>query len=134
MDIFDQIKADIQDSFAELVANLNEEFDEVITSESEFSDLGFAGQDIVDTGRLRDSKIVAVSSDTANFSWNPKDPRSGYPYAKAVQSGFFAYGKKYIPGRPWDLRAVANVDPISLIAGELRLKGYKVKIKKNGLY
>ena len=98
----------------------------MIESTDEFSDLGFSGQDIVDTGRLRDSMIVDSSKDKLTVTWLPKNPKNNFPYAAAVWSGYFAFGKKYIPGRKWDLKAIDNVNIAQSLADKLEAKGYNI--------
>ena len=120
-----KLKKAIADSFANVVAQMDAEYTKVIESDTEFADLGFSGQDIVDTGRFRDSQIVnsrTVGGVTVvEWSWNPQDPDTGYHYAAALYSGFNAYGKKWIPGRPWTERAIANVDPFQLFIDGIKI-------------
>jgi hypothetical protein len=125
----------IEDSWGEVIAEINENFDNVIFDEMAFSDLGFTGQDIIDTGRLLASKEVSANGNKAVFSWNPHSPENGYAYAKAVREGFFAFGgSKFIPGRPWDERAIQISDPVQSLADKLEAKGFKVKILENNIY
>lgn len=124
----------INDAIAQIVSDYNEIVDEVIQSEDEF----IAGQDIVDTGRLLDSKAVDISiagtSTTATFTWAPNDPETGYPYAPAVWAGFFAYGgSKFIPPRHWPERAMKNLDPVNALADLLAEKGLEVEVLQNSI-
>lgn len=122
-----KIKSAISDSFADVAASLDTKFIEVIESDTEFADLGFNGQDIVDTGRFRDSQVVQETRVgdfvAVHWHWNPADPETGYHYAPALYSGFHAYGKKWIPGRPWTDRAVQHTDPFKLF-----VKGVKARL------
>lgn len=133
MSFEDQVNAAINEAFAEVIAVVNEEFDAVISSEDEFGDLGFVGQDIIDTGRLLNSKQVNVENGRAEWSWNPTSPDTGVPYAAAVRNGFFAFGRKYIPGRHWDTRAIKRADPVSLLVDELEKRGIDAKVKQNNI-
>lgn len=126
-----QLRKDAKEAIGEAVAKIDVELDRVIESESEFQDLGFVEQDIVDTGRLRDSKVITETSDGVTFSYDPVNPSSGYHYASAVFLGFNV-GNKYIPGRPWTNRAVKNENPITNVAAYFRDLGYKVEIKQDG--
>ena len=121
----------IQDCFADVMATLNQEFDDVISDEMAFSDIGFVGQDIIDSSRLLNSKTVEANPLSVSWQWNPRSPENGFPYAKAVREGFFAFGKKYIPGRQWDIRALERVDPVDLLAQKLANKGFDVTVDKN---
>lgn len=134
---YKKFKQQILDAYAEVIETINAEMDAVIEDSNEFSDLGFDNQDIVDTGRLRDSKMLNVqSTDTgtiATWSWNPHDPETGYPYAPAIYAGFMAYGKKYIPGRPWPERAIARVDPMKALEAEMKIRGVPAKVRRKAL-
>ena len=78
------LKAKIREAFGAPMAVLDIEYDDVIESEVAFSDLGFVGQDIVDTARFLKSKTLTVREDSVVWSWNPKSPENGYPYAAAL--------------------------------------------------
>lgn len=118
--------------FPEIVARYDIESDRVIEDPNEFANLGFVDWDIVDTGRLLKSKIISVEGDLGvRFSWDPVSPENGYHYASAVYHGFHAWGKKYIPGRPWSERAAHNIEPVKFIAKELSRAGYKVKVLRD---
>lgn len=127
-----KIKKDVADASAEAIAKVDQELDRVISSDSEFSDLGFSAQDIIDTERLFNSKVIAATPDGVTFTYDPVSPENGYHYAPAVFLGFFAWGKKYIPGRPWTHRAVRNENPVTNIAAALESQGYQVRIKRDG--
>src|SRR5512147_1690870 len=87
-----KFKQAITDSYASVVETINDELDAVFDDPNEFSDLGFDNQDIVDTGRLKDSKQIDVKTEgdkpVATWSWNAQDPETGYAYAAAVYTGF----------------------------------------------
>ncbi len=128
----DELEKIVQDAIAEVMDSYNEEVDNVIQSNEEWF------QDIVDTGRLLDSKKVNISTEgnttTGEFTWDPNDPDTGYAYAQAVWSGFFAYnGSKYIPGRHWPERAMKNVDPVEAIASYLQEKGIDAEVVQNNI-
>jgi hypothetical protein len=127
------IKKDVKEAFGVAIARLDAEMDRVIVDENEFSDLGFLGQDIVDTGRLRDSKVINANPNGVTFSYDPVSPENGFHYGAAVWLGFWAFGKKYIPGRPWTIRAAINESPVVNMADELEKMGYNVKIKYDGI-
>lgn len=117
-------------SLLEMAIQYEREVNRVIESENEFSDQGFVGQDIIDTGNLQRSLKVNGGNIPGgyeiSFSWEPRDPDSGYPYAPAVWSGFFAWGKKYIPARHWDTRAAKNIKIVKSFADQLKKRGIKV--------
>ncbi len=128
----ESMQKEIEDCFAQTMAVLDQEFDDVISDEMAFSDLGFVGQDIIDTSRLLNSKIVNATPLSVSWQWNPKSPETGFPYAKAVREGFFAFGgKKYIPGREWDTRAIERVDPVNLLSEKLSEKGFDATVETN---
>lgn len=128
----DAINQAIDNAFAEVVAKADTEFIAVIEDPEEFSDLGMGGQDIVLTGRLRDSQVVDVQANKATWEWNPTDPDTGYAYALAVWYGFFTYGgTKYVPGRHWAMRALRRIDPVVMLAEELKKQGLNAKVTRN---
>jgi len=132
-DLARQITKDVNEAHGKAVAKVDVELDRVIESLDEFSDLGFIDHDIVDTGRLRDSKVITAKPNSVTFTYAPVSPENGYPYAPAVFHGFFAWGKKYIPGRPWTVRAVKNENPTGNIAIALEEMGYGVTVKNDGV-
>ncbi len=128
------IESIVEECFGEVAAEIEAESDRVIESLTEFADLGFEGQDIIDTGRLLNSKFVTATNKSIKLTWNPRDPETGFPYAPAVVKGFFAYGgNKFIPGRNFPVRAVQNIDPVNSLAEKLRAKGLKVRVKSNNI-
>lgn len=136
MDEFlDNLEEIAEDAFAEIVAQYNIHVDEVIESLEAFNDLGFTEQDIVDTGRLRDSKLVQVEDNLAEFEWSPRAPKTGFAYAPLVWAGFMAYGKKYVPGRHWPERAAATLNNHGVTTSfveALKQRGLDAEILVNG--
>lgn len=126
-----KLRQDVAEATAQAIAKVDIELDRVIESEDEFSDLGFLGQDIVDTGRLRDSKVITANPNGVTFTYDPVAPENGYHYGPAIWLGFWV-GQKYITGRPWTLRAVQNENPVTNTVTALREMGYKVKVKNDG--
>lgn len=124
-----ELKGKIREAFGSTMGVLNQEFDDVIESEVAFADLGFNGQDIVDTGRFLDSKVISGSQDMVRWEWNPRNPDNGYQYAAALYAGFMAFGKKYVPGRPWTDRAIENVNLPEWLNYELDQMGIKSKFE-----
>lgn len=120
----------VTDALLEVSIQYEREVNRVIESETEFADQGFTSQDIIDTGNLQASLQVdgrAIQQGyELSFSWEPRDPESGYPYAPAVWSGFFAWGRKFIPGRRWDTRAAKNMKIVQVFVKELKERGVKV--------
>ena len=129
-----RLKAKIREAYAEVISTLNDEFDEVISDPNEFNDLGFYDQDIIDTERFLKSKMLNVQSSgerlTAFWIWDPVDPETGYHYGAALYTGFMAYGRKWIPGRPWVERAIARVNPTKALHAEMRARGVGASIRK----
>jgi len=123
------LKAKIREAFGATMAVLDIEYDDVIESEVVFGDLGFVGQDIVDTARFLKSKTLTVREDSVVWSWNPKSPENGYPYAAALYTGFWAFGKKYIAGRPWTDRAIERVNLPEWMSYELGKMGVKSRFR-----
>lgn len=121
---YKKLKDDVINGFSDIQSKLVEEVDSVIETPGIFD--SFPDSDIVDTGRLRDSKIVDSKPLSLEMSWQPKSPKNGYSYAPAVWSGFYAYGRKYIPGRQWDLLAVDNIEIANYMAKILERKGYEI--------
>jgi len=124
----DEIEKLIQEAFGQTIADYNVYVDEIIESTEEFGDSGFSGQDIVDTGRLRDSKIIDAQLNLVSLEWTPKDPDSGFSYAPAVWAGFHPYGgEKFVPGRHWPERAARKLN------GEGITKAFVTYLQQQGL-
>lgn len=132
----DDVEQLILEAFGQVVADYNVYVDEIIESTEEFGDLGFTGQDIIDTGRLRDSKIVDATATEASFEWNPKSPKNGYGYGAAVWTGYNAWGgNKFVPGRHWPERAAKklNESGVTIAFVEyLRKQGINAQVLING--
>ena len=127
----------IKEAFGDLVADYNEWVDAVIESPDMFSDRGFVDHDIVDTGRLLNSKEVDAKDTEATFLWEPHSPLNGFPYAPAVWTGFYAWGDKrnYIPGRHWPERAATTLNDVGVTQAfveKLKDLGLEATIVKNG--
>ncbi len=73
----------VNNAFAEVVTTLGDEFQSVISDPNEFADLGLENQDIVDTGRFKDSQTLNVRSvagvTVATYGWNPTAPKLENP-------------------------------------------------------
>lgn len=132
----DEIEQLIQEAFGQTVADYNEYVDSIIESTEEFGDSGFSGQDIIDTGRLKDSKIVDATANQASFEWSPKSPENGFPYAPVVWTGFHPYGReKFVPGRHWPERAARKLNDTGVtrtFVAYLQSQGLKAEIVNNG--
>lgn len=133
----DDLHGIINEAFGNLVADYNEWVDAVIESPDMFSDRGFVDHDIVDTGRLLNSKEVDVKDNSATFSWEPHSPNNGFAYAPAVWTGFYAWGDKrnYVPGRHWPERAATTLNDVGITESfveKLKTAGVKARIVKNG--
>ncbi|QSJ14596.1 hypothetical protein JYQ62_22110 [Nostoc sp. UHCC 0702] len=123
-----ELKGQIQEAFALTMGVLDLEFDDVIESDNAFADRGFVNWDIVDTGRFLKSKTIASPSpNLVRWEWNPKNPKNSYPYAAALYTGFMAFGKQYIPGRPWTDRAIERVNVPEWMAFELWKMGIRAR-------
>lgn len=134
-DLINQIDAIAEEAFAKIVADYNIAVDETIESMDAFTDLGFVNQDIVDTGRLRNSKLVTATSNTAEFEWNPVSPKNKFAYAGAVWTGFMAFGKYFVPGRHWAERTAINLNDIGItnsFVEALKNKGLDAYVVVNG--
>jgi hypothetical protein len=127
-----KLQQDVAEATAQAIAKVDAELDRVITDENEFTDLGFIDQDIVDTGRLRDSKVITANPNGVTFTYDPVAPENGYHYGAAIWNGFWAFGRTYVPGRPWTLRAIQNENPVDNTIAALQEMGYKVKLKSDG--
>ena len=121
-----KLKDTTKESFGDTIAALDEELEKVIEDPNAFADRGFKDWDIVDTGRLRDSQVVSVSSNaeitTAFWRWNPIDPETKRHYAGDVFAGFVSFSGNWIPGRNWPERAVERLDPFNFFVNSLRRK------------
>ncbi len=88
-------------AFQETCVLLGVEFTKTITTPGLFS--GFP-QDIVDTGRLRDSQTMTpIGQFIVAFQWNTS-------YAIHVHEGYQTRKGKEVQGRPWTQYALENFD------------------------
>lgn len=133
------IRDRVETAWAEVMAKLDVEYMIVIEDPNEFSNLGFFDQDIVDTGRFRDSQKVNVTGRKAFWQWDPISPDNGYHYGPALYYGFHPFGMDgqdgkpyaYVPGRHWIDRAIKRVNPVKSFAAELRKNGLQAKVVRN---
>ena len=76
-----KLKQIIKESFSQVVDELDLEFQAVISDSNAFADIGVYNQDIIWTGRLKESQQLEISTDRnnvkASWRWNPFDPESG---------------------------------------------------------
>ena len=128
-----QIEPLVEDAWAETVSVMNEGYDEVISDESGKYFPDFVGQDIIDTSRFLNSKVITAVKWTVEWLWNPIDPQTGYAYARALLNGFWAFGKKWIPARDWIKATFVKVDPVTHLANGLSDRGFSVKIVSNSI-
>jgi hypothetical protein len=135
-DGIDEVEQMILEAFGQTVADYNVFVDEIIESTEEFGDLGFTGQDIIDTGRLKDSKMVDSTETETSFEWSPKSPENGFSYAPAVWAGFYPWGReKFVPGRHWPERAAIKLNDEGVtktFVNYLRQQGLNAEILSNG--
>lgn len=134
LQILQKLRSDIKDVMSEIIALYDIEVDRVIQSLNEFAELGFTEQDIVDSARLLNSKKLDTIEDQGStvtrttFTWDPISPENGFPYAPAVWAGFFAWGRKFIPGRKWDLRAAKNTAIALEFVSRMRKRGWDAQL------
>lgn len=117
----------IHQSFDATVDKQSAAFDDAITEESypwprptkrKSGRTVRSPRDIVDTGKLLESKVVARSSSqmAAEFSWGNEEVN----YASAVHNGCTLRNGTEIPARPWTERGVEECDPKKVFEKELR--------------
>ena len=119
-----QLKRQIRKGLNKWTEKYSEEVDRVIETPGIFPE--FPDSDIINTGRLLNSKKIVQDILDVTFSWNPVDPETKYPYAPAVWGGFFK-GSRYIEGRQWDLVAYDNVNAADELVIHFKSLGYEVK-------
>lgn len=122
----DEANQVFDEAWADVVAELELKMQHVIETPGLFPT--FPVDDIVDTGRLRDSQVVTVKDRVVRFQWNPHG-ENGYPYAPAVYSGFRAWGKKYIPGRRFPEKAFDLVDVPESLRQKMIERGIRARVK-----
>ena len=129
-------KPEVKKAVTRLVNEYLREVNRVIESDSEFADLGFIGQDIVDTRRFLESrkvnKVETKNKVRHEIYWDATDPRTGFPYPEAIWTGFFAYGgSKWIEGRRFDTRAWKNLRSNEKLVARLRKNGIRSRSVRN---
>lgn len=83
----------LEKSFKSTCQNQGTAYQNIFSSTDAFE--GFNGQDIIDTGALKESQSLSFpSSFNAEFSW-------GMDYAIYVHEGYSTRGGNHQPGRPW---------------------------------
>jgi hypothetical protein len=122
------LEAKSRELFNDSFEYLEQEARDVINSTTAFP--ANAPDDIVWSGRLRDSQRTARKRNSGQIVWNPRNPKNGHGYAPNVVSGFRAWGKgRWVPGRDWaglalakTQRAGGNINGRVVIGGgEVRL-------------
>ncbi len=123
-----QLKKAVKRAMAKTAVEYTKQVDKTIKSTTEF----IPGQDIIDTGNLLRSLEISVRQDSGRmivqyaYKWAPINPKTGFAYAVAVWTGFFAFGRKFIPPRPWDTRTAKRMRVVHLFAMNLEIEGVKV--------
>ena len=121
-----KLKQIIKESFSQVVDELDLEFQVVISDSNAFADIGVYNQDIIWTGRLKESQQLEISTDRnnvkASWRWNPFDPESGEYYAGDVFVGFTTWSGRFIPGRNWPDKGIERYNPIDNFVLKLKQK------------
>lgn len=128
----EEFKQQLNEGFADVVAEVDIGFSETIADPNAFVDQGFIDQDIIDTGRFQDSQQKDVQGSKITWIWAPVDPDTGEHYAAQLYSGF-SYNGKYIPGRHWPERTLQRIDPVESLASALRSRGIRVRVTRNNV-
>jgi len=133
----DELLSTVEEAFGSLVAEYNVKVDETIESLDAFSDLGYVDHDIVDTGRLLNSKVLDVKSSadswSADFTWDPQSPENGYKYANRVWAGYWSKGgKNFFPGRHWPERTAKAMGITKRFVELLQSEGLDATIVVDG--
>lgn len=84
------------------------------TTQRKSGEIVSSPRNLVDLGDLKDSKVVARSSDgnTAEFSWD-------VPYSIAVHDGYTTKTGKDVPPRKWTEKGIEEADPITFFSDAL---------------
>ena len=123
------LKRLIEKADNETMAELSAEFQEVISDTNAFP--GFVDQDIIDTGEFKESQQLNRKTRFSTvFNWDPVS-EDGYHYAAGLHTGFWAWGRTYIPGRNWTGLAIRRDRPVTRLAHKLKQSGLRVKCKDN---
>lgn len=121
-----KLKQIIQESFNEVVRELDLEFQAVISDTNAFADIGVYNQDIIWSGRLKESQQLEISTEKnkakASWQWDPVDPETGDHYAGDVFVGFTTWSGRFIPGRNWPDKGIERYDPIDNFVLKLKQK------------
>lgn len=129
------LKQAIAKAYQETIEELGSEVTEVISDPNEFSAEGFTDQDIIDSGRFKESQELNFPTQfQATFKWDPIDPETGFHYGAALFTGFWAWGRTFIPGREYPYAAIRRNKPVQRLAYKLRDLGLKVKFRDNSEY
>lgn len=121
-----QLKRMIIQSFEETIKELDMEFQAVISDTNAFADIGVFNQDIIWSGRLKESQQLELSTEgnkvKASWQWDPVDPETGDHYAGDVFVGFTTWSGRFIPGRNWPDKGIERYDPFDNFVVKLRAK------------
>jgi len=116
----------IKDAFQEAIDDLDMEFQAVISDANAFADIGVFNQDIIWSGRLKESQQLEISQGgnkaKASWQWDPVDPETGDHYAGDVFVGFTTWSGRFIPGRNWPDKGIERNNPIDNFIVKLRAK------------
>lgn len=118
-----KINSAVSRAFDKTVDRLSESLDYAIdadlyeyprTTRRKSGELAGSPRNLVDLGNLRDSKVIARSSDglAAEFSWD-------VPYAIAVHEGYTTKTGKDVPPRRWTEKGIEEADPITFFSDAL---------------
>ena len=120
----------IQSAYDETMSELGDEFTAVIEDENAFQ--GFPNQDIIDQGDFKESQEERKEGRFSTvFNWDPINEENGYHYAAGLHTGFWAWGRTYIPGRNWTGLGIQRNKPVLNLAEKLRGYGFKVRVYDN---
>lgn len=107
----------------EYIKELDQEYQVVIADTYAFSDVGVMNQDIIWSGKLKQSQQMNIQDSKnikANWVWDPVDEKTGEHYASDVLNGFTTWSGRNIPGRNWPSKAVERVEPIPFLIKKLK--------------
>lgn len=123
------IEGAAQRAFEKTMRDLGKTYTQVIQDPSAFP--AFPGQDIVDTGDLRDSQQITFPKPGAvSFEWK-------VPYAPYVHEGFTLQNGRSQPPRRWTVVALERINIsstfakyLSLELGKTRQRGTPKQVRK----
>lgn len=118
-----KLNSAIARSFDKTLDRLSESLDYAIdadlyeyprTTKRKSGEIVSSPRNLVDLGNLRDSKVIARSSDgnAAEFSWD-------VPYSLAVHEGYTTKTGKDVPPRRWTEKGIEEADPITFFTDAL---------------